>query len=57
MSDKILWINRIIALISYAICIFICEKYKLPPVWCFTIAVVYMFVVSFFFEIAREILK
>lgn len=54
---NILWINRILALILYCACIFICEKYKLSPVWCFILATFNMFALCFVFEFIKEVLK
>ena len=58
MTDNvILWVNRIVALVFYCIFIWLCEKYKIQPAWCFIIATFYIFVLTFLFEIIREVLK
>ena len=52
-----IWINRILALILYCTCIFICEKFKLSPIACFLLATFYIIGLSFLFEFIKEVLK
>ena len=52
-----LWINRIIAIIVYLISVYICERFKLSPWLCFTVAVFMLLGLSFIFAIIDEVLK
>lgn len=54
---SILWINRILALVFYALCIWICEKYKLSPVWCFFLATIWIFGMGILFEFIKGIIE
>ena len=56
-DNSILWINRIVAVVFYCILIYLCEKYKIQPTWCFIIATFYMIGLTFLFEIIKAVLK
>ena len=57
MTDKILWINRIVSLVFYCIGIYICERFKLAPGWCFAFAVFWLIFMTFVFEVIKRILE
>lgn len=53
----ILIINRIVAGIIAVIFIIICEKFKIPPFACFILAIIYLMLMTFIFEIIKELIK
>lgn len=57
MTEKILWINRIIAIVTYCICVYICERFKLAPWYVFTFAIFYLIGLNFLLEIIKVLLK
>ncbi len=57
MTDKILWINRITAIIFFFIGVYICEKFKITPAWCFTFAIFWLIFMNFVFAIIEELIK
>lgn len=56
-ENTILWVNRIFALFFYCIFVYLCERYKIQPIWCFTIAIFYLIGMNFIFEIIKVVLK
>ena len=52
-----LWINRIIALITFMLCIYICEKFNLRPIVCFILSTFMIIGLSFVFAFIDELLK
>lgn len=57
MSEKTLWINRILCGVVCAIVIWICEKYNLRPTWCFMLAFLTLISLTFGFEIVKYFFK
>lgn len=56
-EEKILWINRTIAILTYMMCVDTCERYNLRPWVCFTFAVIALIGLSFIFAIVERVLK
>lgn len=56
MSEVRLWVNRIVCGIICALCVWICEKYNLRPVWCFLFAFATLVSSTFVFEIIKIVM-
>lgn len=54
---KILWINRIIALVIYCLYLWICEHFKLTPIVCFLFATFCLIGMSFIIEVVNAGMK